>query len=195
MKRIWVMLLLTLAGCGEEGPEVTGDTVVFIGDSITERWTLPPGVINAGVSGQTSRQMRNRFHRDVLRFGPDVVAILAGTNDIRFGNSLSTTSIAEMADLASKAGACVILGTLPPIYDWERWTRFSQSEGDVRLAIFNADIAALAQVNGYRLADYHEAFAAFGSEARALLADEVHPNQRGLDLMWGVVRPFVERCR
>ena len=64
--------------------------MVFLGDSITDRWDDPdsggffPGkpYINRGISSQTTPQMLIRFRPDVIALKPSVVVILAGTNDI-----------------------------------------------------------------------------------------------------------------
>ena len=62
--------------------------VVFMGDSITEFWSagdpalFGDGVVNRGISGQTSAQMVVRFASDVVALKPDVVHIMAGTNDL-----------------------------------------------------------------------------------------------------------------
>ena len=64
--------------------------VVFMGDSITDMWVQPqfggffPGkpYIDRGISGQTTPQMLIRFRPDVIALHPQVVVILAGTNDL-----------------------------------------------------------------------------------------------------------------
>lgn len=63
------------------------NTVVLFGDSRVETWApLPelPGktVINAGVTGETTSEMRRRFESDVLRLQPETVLIQAGMNDL-----------------------------------------------------------------------------------------------------------------
>ena len=65
------------------------DRVVFMGNSITEGWkNQMPNMfdnqtfINRGISGQTTPQMLLRFRTDVIDLKPEVVVILAGTNDI-----------------------------------------------------------------------------------------------------------------
>ena len=70
-------------------PEKGKQRVVFMGDSITEEWSnLYPdyfdtkGYINRGIGGQTTPQMLIRFKPDVIDLEPDIVVILAGTNDI-----------------------------------------------------------------------------------------------------------------
>ena len=61
------------------------EKTIFMGDSITEFWT--PSFwnatrINRGISGQTTPQMLLRFRSDVIELQPQMVVILAGTNDV-----------------------------------------------------------------------------------------------------------------
>src|SRR5688572_25914201 len=70
-------------------PPAAGARVVFMGDSITDAWPqrIPEfftgkGYIGRGISGQTTSQMLVRFRSDVIDLKPQVVVILAGTNDI-----------------------------------------------------------------------------------------------------------------
>ncbi len=62
--------------------------VVFIGDSITDRWDLArsfPGqpYVNRGIGGQVTPQMVVRFHADVIALKPAAVVILGGVNDVQ----------------------------------------------------------------------------------------------------------------
>jgi len=66
---------------------VVDHAVLLFGDSRVETWApLPalPGkhVINAGVTGETTSEMRRRFEKDVLRLQPQTVIIQAGMNDL-----------------------------------------------------------------------------------------------------------------
>ena len=61
--------------------------------------------LGRGISGQTTPQMLVRFPQDVIRLEPDVVVILAGTNDIAGNTGPSTQKMIEdnivsMVDLA-----------------------------------------------------------------------------------------------
>jgi lysophospholipase L1-like esterase len=86
----------------------TDDTIVFIGDSITDAerhrqvynplgfgyvhfvgnllWARRPelnlSIINMGVSGETVRDLEHRWQRDCLAYNPDIVSILVGINDV-----------------------------------------------------------------------------------------------------------------
>ena len=108
-----------------------GDTLVFMGDSITQfgkdteagylrlvvRGLEANGVRvtwhGAGVSGNTSAQMRARFQRDVIDRKAQVVTILAGVNDCLGGWPQKTAStpddVAAMADMAIAAGITPVL--------------------------------------------------------------------------------------
>ncbi len=66
---------------------VVDNAVVLFGDSRVETWTPLPAlsgktVINAGVTGETTSEMRRRFDNDVLRLKPQTVIIQAGMNDL-----------------------------------------------------------------------------------------------------------------
>jgi lysophospholipase L1-like esterase len=70
------------------GVPVEGESrVVFLGDSITEAWDLSVFFkgkphVNRGISGQTAPQILLRFRQDVIALNPEIVVVLAGTNDI-----------------------------------------------------------------------------------------------------------------
>ncbi|MDX2415558.1 MAG: GDSL-type esterase/lipase family protein, partial [Bacteroidales bacterium] len=67
-------------------PSKNENRVVFMGNSITDSWTDSffenRPYINRGISGQTTPQMLIRFRQDVINLKPEVVVILAGTNDL-----------------------------------------------------------------------------------------------------------------
>jgi lysophospholipase L1-like esterase len=96
-------------------------SVVFIGDSITARWDLEDyfgrPFINKGIESQTAEQIAARFQSDVIDLHPDVVVILAGTNDVRAESDLSQAhnSVAEMVRLANANGIRPIVCTIPPL--------------------------------------------------------------------------------
>jgi len=63
------------------------NAVVLFGDSRVETWAPLPelsgkNIINAGVTGETTSEMRRRFENDVLRLRPETVIIQAGMNDL-----------------------------------------------------------------------------------------------------------------
>ena len=89
--------------------------VVFYGDSITDGWgrvadtTFFPGkpYVNRGISGQTTAQMLVRFRQDVIALNPEVVVILAGTNDIAGNTGPATQRIRDLLNIGCVLGAAV----------------------------------------------------------------------------------------
>ena len=114
-----------------------GDSVVFLGDSITHQrlytqyvedffYTRFPGMRlkfhNAGVGGAQAWDALARFDRDVAAYKPKYVTILLGMNDGRyqpFNDEIFNTYKADMTELVAKikeAGATPILMT-PTMFD------------------------------------------------------------------------------
>ena len=167
--------------------------VVYIGDSITESWvahfpTLFPGrsYVGRGISGQTTSQILLRFRQDVVALKPNVVVILAGTNDIA-GNTGPITiaqiadNIASMADIARANGIRVVLSSVLPAsdYPWKRGL-----DPAPKIAALNALIQRYANANSLVYLDYHSAMVdARGGLRGDLSGDGVHPNAAGYRLM------------
>src|ERR1700737_2861853 len=104
--------------------------VVFMGDSITDNWgrrygKFFPGkpYVNRGIGGQTTPQMLVRFRQDVIDLQPQVVVILAGTNDIA-GNTgpMSLADIegnyASMAEFARLHDIRVVFSSILPVHNY-----------------------------------------------------------------------------
>jgi lysophospholipase L1-like esterase len=166
--------------------------IVFMGDSITENWSLSDaaffdkGIVNRGISGQTSSQMLVRFRADVVALHPKTVHILAGTNDVA-GNTGPLTAqdfknnIMSMVDLARANGINVVLGSIPPAaaFNWR-----SELKPVPIIKELNGWLREYAKEKGLRCVDYHAALAGPEGELRSDLSNEgVHPNRKGYVLM------------
>lgn len=171
--------------------------VIFMGDSITENWALGDpelfdhGILDRGISGQTSAQMLVRFRSDVVALRPQIVHILGGTNDVA-GNTGPTSTqdfknnIMSMVEIARSNGIGVILGSIPPTaaFNW-------QPEVDPKPWIeqLNTWLRAYATQSHVQFIDYYTALAGPTGEFRADLSnDGVHPNRSGYRLMRGLVQ-------
>ena len=166
--------------------------VVFIGDSITDNWIgadaslFTNGVVDRGVSGQTTSQILIRFRNDVILLHPKAVHIMAGTNDIA-GNTGAATmatvegNIASMADLAHAHGIKVILASVPPAaaFPW------SPAKRPVpQIADLNIWLRGYAKAHGYSYVDYHAALTTpEGGMKPGLSTDGVHPTPAGYAVM------------
>jgi len=107
------------------------DKVVCLGDSITYGYPYGPRaswveicaekmsleMVNKGISGDTTGQMRKRFARDVTALDPAYVIILGGANDALGGVTLAEVreNIGAMVDDAFAAGVCPVLGLPTPV--------------------------------------------------------------------------------
>lgn len=171
--------------------------VVFIGDSITEIWGLAQpdlfanGIVNRGVSGQTSPQILLRFMADVVALKPRAVHILCGVNDIA-GNTGPTTprdyfdNILAMIALAQMHGIAPILACLTPISC--AWTPAASAPA-ARIAELNAWLTTLAADRALVLADYGPALAdASGKLRDGFHRDGLHPGTAG----YAAMRPIAE---
>ncbi|RKS14796.1 SGNH/GDSL hydrolase family protein [Flavobacterium sp. 120] len=167
--------------------------IVFMGDSITEFWSITDPeyfagkpYVNRGISGQTTPQMLIRFRADVIALKPAAVLILAGINDIA-GNTGPATldmianNIFSMAELAKANQIKVILCSVLPAYDFS-W-KPNQNPAEKVMAL-NKMIKNYADANGILYLDY---FSAMADERKGLPAsysnDEVHPNKTGYQVM------------
>lgn len=172
--------------------------VVFIGDSITENWVLADpelfsnGIVGRGIGGQTTPQMLLRFRADVVDLEPQIVHILAGTNDVA-GNTGPTSpqqfrnNIMSMVEIAKANGIDVILGSIPPA-DRFYWNPALEPRSRIAgLNVWLRDYAAEQQIG---FIDYYSALAGPAGGLRPDLGnDGVHPNRRGYDVMRRLVEP------
>ena len=166
--------------------------VVFMGDSITENWALDDpeffdhGIVGRGISGQTTAQLLVRFQSDVVALHPQIVHILAGTNDVA-GNTGPTSAqdfknnIMSMVEIARYNGIAVILGSIPPsaAFNWR-----PQVDPKPWIRQLDTWLRAYAMQNRVEFIDYYTPLAGPSGEFRTDLSnDGVHPNRSGYRLM------------
>ena len=174
-------------------PKANENRVVFMGNSITIGWlnTMPEffkskPYINRGIGGQTTPQMLLRFRQDVIALQPNVVVILAGTNDIAGNTGPSTLdmiadNIKSMAELAETHDIKVIISSTLPAYDYPWKPGLEPAEKIVDL---NKILQDYAELKGHVYLDY---FSVMADERKGLpkkfAHDEVHPTKLGYEVM------------
>jgi lysophospholipase L1-like esterase len=183
--------------------------VVFFGDSITDNWSKAgyggffPGrpYVNRGIGGQTTSQMLLRFRPDVIALQPDVVVVLAGTNDIA-GNAGAVSlevveqNLATMAELAKLHGIRVVLASLLPVSDDKRDTAGrpvlrTKDRPPATLRALNAWMSDHARRNGHVYLDYFTAAADSSGVLKPELNDDgLHPNAAG----YAAMAPLAEKA-
>lgn len=170
---------------------------VFIGDSLTEFWAhadtdlFSAGVVGRGISGQTSPQILLRFMADVIALKPQVVHVLAGTNDI--GGNTGANTLADyqnnmlaMIALAQQHGLRVIVGSLLPAFGFA-WK--PDIDPKPRIAQINAWLQQQAGERGLIYADYYQVLATpDGAMHGDFTRDAVHPIAAG----YAAMRPVAQ---
>lgn len=107
---------------------VSAPAMVFYGDSRMSQWPQPPWlaepVVNLGISGQTTRQILDRFDVHLAPLRPKVVVIHAGINDLKtiplFPDDEEriiadcSANLRQMVERSRALGAKVVISTICP---------------------------------------------------------------------------------
>jgi lysophospholipase L1-like esterase len=190
----------------ELGDPVSGEhRVIFYGDSITDKWTLnqyfpDKHYINRGISGQTTSQMLLRFRQDVVNLDPDVVIILAGTNDIA-GNTGPISiediesNITSMAELARAHDIALVLSSVTPVNNYTPVSqRFFADRPPSEILRLNEWMKAYcASTNCYYLDYFHSMVDGSGLMKHELTEDGLHPNEAGYKIMAPLAQSAIDK--
>jgi lysophospholipase L1-like esterase len=147
-------------------------------------------VLNRGINGERSDEIRARFDRDVLEAGPAVVVIIAGVNDVYQGRGVDhvTGELRAMYDAATRGGIKVVAGSIVPyntasadqnarMRSINQWIR-EQAERHPNLAFADTRAAVAAPTDPDKLSDS---------------PDQLHPSAAGYRAMADAIRPVIER--
>lgn len=179
--------------------------ILALGDSLTAGYGLKPGedfparleaalrregrqvkVHNAGVSGDTSAQGRARLDWVLagLKQTPDVAIVALGANDMLQGRPVAPMRAnldAIVAELDRRGVKVVVAGMLA-----------APNLGRAYASDYNGSFAALAKARG---AFYYPFFMeGVAANPKLLLADGMHPNPAGVDVMVTGILPVVRRA-
>ena len=205
------------------------DRIVFAGDSVTEMGrTNPIGeglsenvgrgyvrlvesflsayypeiltrVTNAGISGNTSRDLLARFDRDVVSLNPDWVSVCIGINDVwrQFdcpaipdGHVMPEEYRNNVEEMILKVKDKVKgIFILSPYYIESNHDDFMRKRMNEYVEISKE----LAEKHGCRFVDFQKVFEDYCKirHSAYLAWDRVHPNQVGSMLM---AKAFLEQC-
>ena len=136
-------------------------------------------VVNAGVPGEYSSTVRTRLSPLLGTVRPDVVFVLAGTNDMwgRRNVAEAVADVLAMAEEARAAGAVPLVATLPPQESTDPAETRRRSE---RVEEFNALLLRSAAADGVQVVDLHGVLAEpDGSWRPGFVLDGVHPTRAG----------------
>jgi len=147
-------------------------------------------VLNRGVNGERSDQIRARFERDVIAQGPAVVVLIAGVNDVYQGRPAAHVigQLRWMFDRARQAGIRVVAGTIVPY-------NTATPDQNARMREINDWIRLqAASTAGLAVADTRAAVAAPGKpDTLSETADQLHPTPAGYRAMAEAIRPAIEQ--
>lgn len=146
----------------------------------------PHDIVNAGISGDTTRGGLSRLPAALEKHAPAIVIIALGGNDGLRGLSLQAMrgNLAEMIRLSRMAGAQpVLVGVrLPPNYGPAYRDRFREVFRDLSAEL---DVPLVPKI-----------MAGVAERPELMLDDGIHPNARGhdriLDNVWPVVESLLE---
>lgn len=148
-------------------------------------------VLNRGVNGERSDQIRARFDRDVRRAGAAVAIVIAGVNDIYQGRSAASVQreLEAIYAAARAARIVVVAGTIVP-YDT------SDADANARMHAVNDWIRGYAaRHDDVVFCDTRAAVAAPGQPDRlASSPDGLHPSPDGYKRMAAALEPAVKRA-
>ncbi len=165
-------------------------TIVAVGDSLTYGYPYTPEyswvriagerlgatIVNKGICGETTDDMKRRFAIDVIALHPDYVIISGGANDafLHIAAPLVAGNIAAMAAAAGAGGTRPLIGLPPPI---------NYPEENL-LAAYRALLRSYAADNALPVLDFCAVLADSSGRLRpGLHTDGIHPNEDGYALM------------
>lgn len=143
-------------------------------------------VLNRGINGQRSDEIRARFERDAVQNAPAAVVIIAGVNDIYQGRGVEqvTTELAAMYARSADAGIPVVAGSIVPF-------NTATPEQNQRMRQVNDWIR---RQPGVTFADTRAAVAASGNpDALFESPDGLHPSPGGYRRMADVIGAALQR--
>ena len=148
-------------------------------------------VLNRGINGERSDEIRARFQRDVLGSQADVVIVIAGVNDIYQGRAVgSVTRELEAIYAAARGhGIDLIVGTIVPY-------NTATADQNERMRGVNDWIRAYARQHpDVVFCDTRAAVAAPGDPDRLVSSpDDLHPSPQGYKRMADALEPAVVRA-
>jgi lysophospholipase L1-like esterase len=153
------------------------------------------GLLNLGIPGAESDEIRNLEVPVAIEEEPELITITVGGNDIVNGVSIEDflNDVSGMlSDLTSKTDAVIVIATIPNLTQLPRFLETPKPEVTLaRVQQFNAVIIDQARIYGVPVVDL------FNQDINAFVVtdDGFHPNDAGhqliADLFLGTIRPLI----
>lgn len=205
-----------------------GDRIVWAGDSITHQCRYTQYVedflytryhdktlsfFNAGIKGDSAKDLLDRFDEDLAFFDPDWATALLGMNDGRYGAydeanfALYKRDMSRLLDRLESIGASTLVLS-PSMFDHRQYHlrnreddfRFKRinphPEYNAKLAFYGGWLRGVAEERGLAYADFWGTMNDLTSRFRreeetfTFLPDSIHPNPNGMAIMAGRMAEF-----
>jgi len=170
---------------------------------IKNKFSTYHGVHNLGIDGNTTKQVVNRFgHESQARLWPNSeygIIFAVGTNDTVHTNQTDFLSTPEqykaeltiLLERARKLSDRIAFVNLCPVEESQTNPLPASSTGKCytndRIDLFNSVLKEFCDINNAVLIDVHEQF----MKHDGLLADGLHPNTKGHQMIADMVLPTV----
>ena len=146
-------------------------------------------VLNRGVNGERSDEIRARFARDAAQAGPDAVVIIAGVNDVYQGRPAASIEreLEAMYTAADAVKIAVVAGSIIPY-------NTATSEQNMCMHAVNDWIREFVgrHEGGMVFCDTRAAVEAPGQPDRLVSSpDDLHPSPEGYKLMAAALEPAI----
>lgn len=187
--------------------------IVALGDSLTFGYGVEPfkgwvellksesnlNIINAGINGDTSSGLINRFYEDVICEKPDKLIITIGCNDLLMGRDVDSIvdNIKFLVNESSKNNISTIVGITPPIVPqlaasyWDDGADYDTV--DYNLNIFVKKLIGFCEENKIEYIDFFNCIKKSFSNysEKTLYSDGIHPTELGHKLMFKEVKNLI----
>jgi acyl-CoA thioesterase I len=149
-------------------------------------------VLNRGVNGERTDEIRARFARDAAQAKPAVVVIIAGVNDVYQGRSAESAEreLQAMYDAARAARMVVVAGSIIPFNS-------ATPDQNARMHAVNEWIRAYAasHAGSVVFCDTRAAVAAPGKPDQLVSSpDDLHPSPDGYKRMALALEPAIKQA-
>ena len=177
-----------IARFAEENSTFEKGQIVFIGDSITEKYDLRRHhknaelkLYNRGISGDTTDWLIERLDISLFALAPRSIVLMIGTNDINYGKSaeeiaLNYATILSLIALKLPDAEVTCVSIIPQN---EKYSA-SAFDNNERIKATNEKIKALAELYGYKYVNLYDVLTdKDGFLKRGYSTDGLHLSRRG----------------
>jgi len=185
----------------EQGPV----DLLFLGDSITDRWSSSTAVwnryfgkwnpANFGVGGDRTQNVLWRIQNGELDgISPKVIVLMIGTNNTHSNSPedivTGIKAILQTIDEKQPEAMVLLLGIFPREPKM-RDGKLNTMPMD-KIKVINKRLPALAKEGKVRFLDISDAFLVDGKVPKDVMPDGVHVNEKGYEIWGRTIKPVLE---